>query len=120
MKISKPELKVVLFKNEDVIATSNYYAVLNGDHYDIYTGYFGAYDPVQNGNQVYLNDTIVRQVAVSDYQGYKDSISRNEGPLYEAYSESGNIYYSNHVLINSKVEGEGEGGTGFVPGPPIP
>ncbi|MBR6903028.1 MAG: hypothetical protein IKN39_03975 [Clostridia bacterium] len=120
MKIAKPELKVVRFASEDVIATS-LFALRNGANYDIYSGAVDSTAPDANGRwhinwgsqQYTWNQT--------EFDENKTNILLN--PLYDAYYEDGN-YYTNGVYHtetdgSSAVVNGPEAPSGFQPGPSI-
>ena len=113
MRITKPELKVVRFGTEDVIATSNF-AVAVGTGYNIYSGAMQYYDPDHQGWYVALDSTPFTTISAEAFESKKTDVFLN--PLYGAYYEGGNYYTkgASYVEIagHSSTDLEGDSGTG--------
>lgn len=99
MRIAKPELKVIRFANEDVIATSMF-AVSDGNGgYNVYNGAIVSSSPEANGGWIVdMNTTtLVDSWNQEAYDTNKTDAAYS--PFYDAYYESGN-YYTNGVAFD--------------------
>ena len=113
MKLSELKLNVVRFANEDVIATS-FFAVANGDGYDIYRGVTGEYSDANGGWYVALDGSPINHVSNDDFEDYSQGLFTEPG-LYEIYGE----YYTKGATY-SEISGQSvvsTGGQGASGGP---
>ncbi|MBQ6979041.1 MAG: hypothetical protein IJQ07_00145 [Clostridia bacterium] len=95
MKITNPELKVVRFNAEDVIATS-LYAVADGNGgYNLYEGTMGAYDANAGAWSVNLADVSSGTISAAEFDDYTRSLNSpyDIHSLYGAYKE-GDYYFT--------------------------
>lgn len=116
MKITNPELKVVRFDAEDVIATSMF-AVSDGNGgYNVYNGAIVSSSLEANGG--WLVDMNTTTLVDNWNQEAYDTNKTNAAysPFYDAYYESGN-YYTNGVAFDVNNLNAGGQDPGNTPGP---
>lgn len=123
MKITNPELKVVRFNAEDVIATS-LYAFANGNGgYDIYEGTMGAYDANAGAWSINLVGDSIETISAADFDDYSRNLAYDRiHSLYGAYAD-GNNYFTKgatYVELYGEYANVGGQGAGNTPGPNPP
>ena len=122
MKITNPELKVVRFNAEDVIATS-FYAVANvNGGYDIYEGTMGSYDANAGAWSVNLVGDSLKTISEAEFDDYTRSLNSPYDiySLYGAYKD-GNYYFTKgatYVELYGEYANVGGQGAGNTPSNP--
>lgn len=114
MRITKPELKVVRFASEDVIATSLFGVPNAGDDgYTVYTGTIYSL-PQNDGLWGVAVSGEYGTMTSSEYDEFKNNIGRDT--LYEAFDDNG--YYTYGVEIKASIAGGAEDVSGAPTNPP--
>ena len=98
MKIANPEMKVVRFENEDVIATSMF-IIADADSLTGISGFYGAmHGPVEEGTWIIGNDGYKFDVSEEELELIKDGeygYTFYGEPVYDAYqTEEYGPYYT--------------------------
>ena len=125
MKITNPELKVVRFNAEDVIATSLYAFADGNGGYNLYEGTMGAYDANAGAWSVNLVGDKIDTISAADFDDYTRSINSpyDIHSLYGAYKE-GDYYFTKGAtyveLYGEYVNVGGQGASNTPDNPPFP
>ncbi|MBR6903029.1 MAG: hypothetical protein IKN39_03980 [Clostridia bacterium] len=124
MKIAKPELKVVRFASEDVIATSIFAVLQNDGSYNVYSGAIDSVVPETDGWHVNM-DTTTTLYNWSEEKFNEEKNKLGYDVMYLAYLGTYNDsqYYTNGAPFEVQFEAGGQGGTGGPTpgsGPAIP
>ena len=115
MRMTNPELKVVRFASEDVIATS-LFAYEDGANYIVYNGTINS-APENNGTWRIDITGEYQTMTSSEYDAFKDSISRDR--LYDAFDGGDGYYYTYGVEIQASIGGGAGNATGGPTNPPL-